>query len=127
MHGSGRVLVVDDDESIRQFVQLALSDEGYEVLTAADGGTGLRLAADHDLDLILLDLRMPGVDGWTFVREYRQQAGEPAPIIALTAAHEPEEHAAATPVAALLAKPFDLDDLLDLVAYHLRREEVDSQ
>ena len=66
-----RVLVVDDDESIRQIVRMCLGDEGYEVFEAANGLDALALLPDCRPDLILLDLRMPVMDGWEFARRYR--------------------------------------------------------
>lgn len=115
------VLVIDDDASIRQFVDLALSDEGYEVLTAADGQAGLDLVEQRPPNLILLDLRMPSMDGWTFARTYQARVAHGAPIIALTAGRESEHSLTDLAVASFLAKPFNLDDLLDLVARHIRR------
>lgn len=115
------VLVIDDDASIRQFVDLALTDEGYEVLLAAHGQAALELVEQRPPDLILLDLRMPAMDGWTFARTYQARAPNGAPIIALTAGRASEDSITDLAVAGFLAKPFNLDDLLDLVARHVRR------
>src|SRR6185436_4929569 len=82
---SRRVLVVDDDESIRQFSEMALRDDGFEVAVAPEGATALLEAAAFKPDVILLDMRMPGVDGWTFAETYRAGPGPHAPILVLTA------------------------------------------
>ncbi len=109
------VLVVDDDESILDFVREALEDAGYRVETATDGGEALELAARRPPDLILLDMRMPIVDGWEFAERYRQSPGPHAPMIVMTAARDAEAIAADIHADGYLAKPFTLDSLLDLV------------
>jgi two-component system, chemotaxis family, chemotaxis protein CheY len=81
-----RILVIDDDESIRQIVHLFLSDEGYEVIEAANGQAALDALEDFRPSLILLDLRMPVMDGWEFARRYRLMPGPHAPIVAFVAA-----------------------------------------
>ncbi len=110
-----RVLVVDDDENIRDFVTLALSDEGYEVMTAPHGAAALSLIGESQPDVILLDMRMPTMDGWEFSRIYRQTPGPHAPIIMLTASRDVPESTAQVEPEARLGKPFDVDDLLSLV------------
>ena len=110
-----RVLVVDDDESIRQIVSIFLTDEGYEVLGVANGQVALDIIDQFRPDIILLDLRMPVMDGWEFVRCYRAQPGPHAPIIAFVAALHAEEERDEIGATGLLAKPFDLEDLLAAV------------
>ncbi|MCL5024944.1 MAG: response regulator [Chloroflexi bacterium] len=109
------VLVVDDDESIREFVELALADEGYEVMTAVHGKAALDIIEEWQPDLILLDLRTPVMDGWEFSRVYKRLPGPHAPIIVITATSNPAFCAAEIDPYAVLAKPFDLDELLRLV------------
>jgi len=115
----GRILVVDDDESIRQIVRIFLSDEGYEVLEATNGKVALELAGGFRPDLILLDLRMPVMDGWEFARRYELSPGEHAPIVACVAALDVAFECAGLEHAGILSKPFDLDDLLEAVRSHL--------
>lgn len=110
-----RILIVDDDESIGEFVSMALADEGYDVVTAPNGATALELIELGRPDVILLDMRMPIMDGWEFARRYRQRTGPPAPIIVITAARDADDRAAQVEADDVLAKPFNLDDLLDLV------------
>jgi CheY-like chemotaxis protein len=111
--------VVDNDESIRAVVAEALRDEGYQVAQAADGGAALALLAAWPPDRILLDLLMPGMDGWAFMEAYQQLAPPYAPVILLTAAALTADGTIAgrpLPTAAgVLAKPFDLDGLLAAV------------
>ena len=107
-----RILLVDDDESIRQVVSIFLTDEGYEVAGAGDGQAALDLLAEFQPDLILLDLRMPVLDGWDFARRYRAMPGPHAPIIAFVAALSPRTLQAEVGAAVLLEKPFDLEELL---------------
>jgi len=80
----GRILVVDDEEGIRSFVAEALAVEGHEVATAADGREALRRLAERGFDLVLTDLRMPGLDGMEVVRRVRAEQPE-VEVIVLTA------------------------------------------
>jgi CheY-like chemotaxis protein len=115
MHTLHHVLVVDDDEGVREFLVMALASVGYEVVSAPDGAAALELLTASRPSLILLDLLMPTMDGWQFARLYEQRPGPHAPIIVMTAAHDAHAHAAGIKAAAWLAKPFDLDDLFACV------------
>jgi two-component system chemotaxis response regulator CheY len=107
-----RILIVDDDESIRQIVKLCLSDEGYEAFEAPNGQVALDTLDEIRPDLILLDLRMPVMDGWEFARRYKSLPGPHAPIVAFIAALNAEQECADLDAAGVLSKPFDLDELL---------------
>ena len=119
------MLVVEDDDEIRTFVTMALSDEGYHVMVAANGAVALDLLCHQAPDgatplpphLILLDLRMPVMDGWAFARAYRSLPPPHAPIVAVTATRDTADSAAQVQADGMLAKPFDLDDLLATVAH----------
>ncbi|MBI3964967.1 MAG: response regulator [Chloroflexi bacterium] len=117
---TARVLVVDDDESIRAVTELALVSEGYEVRTAPHGAAALRVVANEQPDVILLDMRMPVMDGWEFARVYRETPGPHAPIITVTAASDARAWAAEIGAAGVLAKPFDIQDLITVVDQHAR-------
>src|SRR5215831_9417053 len=78
------ILFVDDDESIREFVSMALTDEGYDVITASHGAAALDMVRQNKPALILLDMRMPIMDGWAFLKAYEQTPGPHVPVIALT-------------------------------------------
>lgn len=113
-----KVLVVDDDAPIRDFVRATLEGEGYKVVTAENGLAALKLLGGetpYQPDIILLDMRMPIVDGWQFAHTYRQTPGKKVPIIVLTAAMDPARFAAQIKADNYLPKPFDLLDLLDMV------------
>ena len=112
------ILVVDDDMAIRDFITMALQEEGYEVATAEDGNAALRLAAERQPTLILLDMRMPRMDGATFIQKYKQIASAHAPIVVLTAGREVTQSAESLGVNGFLPKPFNLDELLDLVEHY---------
>jgi two-component system, chemotaxis family, chemotaxis protein CheY len=118
------VMVVDDDATIRQFIQMALGDQGYEVLTAEDGQAALELLRHNRPALILLDMRMPIMDGWAFSRAYREAGLPHAPIVVLTAARDAAQYAREIDADAYLAKPFDLRELMMLV--HRFAESADG-
>lgn len=115
------ILVVDDDAAILRTVTEILSDEGYHVLTATNGAEALDLLAASDPRIILLDMRMPVMDGWQFAhaRDERQQA---IPLVVMTAAQDARKWAREVGAVAYLAKPFDLIELLELVELHVRGE-----
>ena len=115
-----QVLVVEDDPEIREFVAMVLEGEGYGVSAAENGQVALEQTAQHPVDLVLLDMRMPVLDGWGFVRRYRERTAQPAPIVVMTAAPDARARAAEVAAAAYLAKPFDLSDLLETVAAQLQ-------
>ncbi|HVC33923.1 MAG TPA: response regulator [Chloroflexota bacterium] len=109
-----RVLVVDDDPSIREMLSDFLAMEGYEVETAADGSEGLRAVEESSPSVIVLDMRMPVLDGWGFARELRER-GIKLPILVVTAAQSPRRWAEEIGADGYLAKPFDLIDLLTAI------------
>jgi two-component system, chemotaxis family, chemotaxis protein CheY len=115
-----RILVVDDDDSIRQIVRLCLLDEGYEVEEAANGQDALEVVSGGTApSLILLDLRMPVMDGWEFARRYHRMPGPHAPIVAFVASLNVTADSADLGSAAILSKPFDIDELLNAVRAQL--------
>jgi CheY-like chemotaxis protein len=72
-----KVLVIEDDDAIRAVVSAALEDEGYQVVNARDGAEGLQVARTEQPRIILLDMRMPVIDGWEFTRRYRAEHASP--------------------------------------------------
>jgi CheY-like chemotaxis protein len=110
-----RILLIDDDEGIREFISQALSDEGYEVVCAAHGAAGLRLLESERFAVVLLDIRMPIMDGRTFLREYLRRPGPRARIVALSATQESADDTLPHKVDGFLSKPFNLDEMIDLI------------
>jgi len=108
------VLVVDDDTSILDTVSSILSGEGYDVVSASSGQEALDAVARKVPPLILLDMRMPVMDGWAVARALRGQ-GITVPIIVMTAAESARRWADEVGAEGYLAKPFGLDDLLATV------------
>jgi two-component system response regulator MprA len=120
---SARILVIEDEERIRQFLQRGLSFEGYRVDTAADGQMGLELARESAPDLVLLDLMLPGMDGLEVCRRIR--AASDVPILMLTARETIEDRVTGLDAGAddYLVKPFAFDELMARVRALLRRSQ----
>jgi CheY-like chemotaxis protein len=108
------ILVVEDEEAIRQLIRDTLEGEGYRVRTARSAEDALVLLSDVAPSLILLDVRLPGMDGFGFVEAYRQRTGSGAAPIILVSALRPRDELP-DGVVGYLRKPFDLDDLLERV------------
>ncbi|HMA33084.1 MAG TPA: response regulator transcription factor [Chloroflexia bacterium] len=118
-----RILVIDDDANITSFLKRALSYEGYLVDTAANGTEGLARALEQAPDLVVLDVMMPGLDGYEVA--HRLRAGGPQPILMLTARDAVPDRVQGLDSGAddYLVKPFALDELLARVRALLRRTE----
>ncbi len=111
--------MVDDDLDIAELVRLALTDEGFDVVTATNGAAALDVAHESPPDLVLLDMRMPIMDGWTFARRYRAEPPPRAPIVVMTAARDAAERAAEIDADGFLSKPFSLDELFGVIDQHV--------
>lgn len=108
------ILVIDDDLAILATVSDILNDEGYIVHTATNGAEGLMQLEQTQPDLILLDMRMPVLDGWGFAQRLREQGTE-IPIVVMTATQDARRWAQEIGTPHVLAKPFDLIELLNVV------------
>ena len=112
------MLVVDDDPDMRAFVRLALEAVGHEVRESADGAAALAELAGWRADLVLLDLMMPGMDGWAFRERQRTAPGlADIPVILMTANRSLTAATAVLEQAGALAKPLDLARLYDLLEH----------
>jgi CheY-like chemotaxis protein len=113
------ILVVEDDDAIRGLVSEVLRDDGYQVQEATNGAEALATVRATRPDLIVLDLMMPVMDGWTFVKECRRSDWcDDVPIVVTSASHDlprTADQLRALGVRTCLAKPFDVDGLLALV------------
>lgn len=115
------VLVVDDDPAIRGLVGDALRGEGYAVDLAAHGREALEAMRARRPSTVVLDLMMPVMDGFSFMEAcHLEQLCDGVPIVVISAVHDALERINDVPVHALLAKPFDLDDLVRTVAQYAR-------
>lgn len=121
-----KVLIIDDDPSIRRVAAFALSRAGHEVSQAADGEQGVAMAAAESPDVILLDMRMPGVDGPEACRRLKADPKTSRiPVVFLSASTGPDEEkrCLALGAAGLLPKPFDPASLEAGVARIAKRDE----
>lgn len=110
------ILVIDDDPAILAAVSDILTFEGYSVELAKNGAEGLHLLEHLHPRLVLLDMRMPVLDGWEFMRTLRQQ-GRKLPVVVMTAAQDAQRWAQEIEADGYIAKPFELVELLDAVEH----------
>ncbi len=118
-----KVLVVEDDKNIAELLRLYLEKDGFEVAISPDGGDGVSKAASFEPDIILLDIMLPVMDGWSVCREVRKTSS--VPIIMLTAKGETFDKVAGLEMGAddYVVKPFDVKELLARVHAVMRRYE----
>ena len=112
------ILIADDYDDNRELLRLMLAADGYTILEARNGREALDVARRQTPDLALIDLSMPTLDGWGFLKELREDAGLSAvPCVAVTAfaADQDRQRALAAGFDAYLSKPYRARDLLDLV------------
>ncbi len=121
MARSGRILLVEDDERIRTSTRLALEEEGYDVDEAADGEEALEHFSAHPADVVLIDLMLPGMDGFECCRQLRQASS--VPVIMVTARTNTEDVVAGLEAGAddYVTKPFVVTELTARIAALLRR------
>jgi DNA-binding response OmpR family regulator len=115
------ILVVDDHANVRTLVKEYLTELGYRVVSAADGADALAVAGRESIDLILLDVMMPNLDGFAFLQAYRQQRG--VPIILLTARLAESDKVLGLELGAddYVTKPFGMQELVARIRAVLRR------
>ena len=116
------ILIVEDEQNIVDILSFNLSREGYQTLEALDGPTGLQLALEQNPDLILLDLMLPGMDGFEVCRRVRE-SGSSTPILMLTAREEEADKVLGLELGAddYITKPFSVRELLARVKANIRR------
>jgi two-component system, OmpR family, KDP operon response regulator KdpE len=121
-----RVLVVDDEPETLKYVGANLKARGFEVVTAADGSEALKQAAEDVFDLVLLDITMPGPDGFAVCQALRQQST--VPIIMLSARGQEKDKVRALDLGAddYITKPFGIEELLARARSTLRRSQQET-
>jgi two-component system response regulator MprA len=118
------VLIAEDDRQIREALDRILRFEGYDTLLRNDGAAALEAVAEHQPDVVILDVMMPFVDGLSVARKLRSR-GDRTPILMLTARQETSDRVAGLDAGAddYLSKPFELDELLARIRALLRRSD----
>lgn len=116
-----RILVIEDEADLLASLAKALREEGYAVDTAADGEEGLYKAQSWDYDAIVLDVMLPGLDGWTILERLRKT--KQTPVLMLTARDAPRDRVRGLDTGAddYVVKPFDLDELFARLRALIRR------
>ncbi|MCT4594411.1 MAG: response regulator transcription factor [Anaeromicrobium sp.] len=116
-----RILIAEDEENIRNLVKLHLSREGYEVIEASNGREALIKFKENNIDLLILDVMMPEIDGYTVLEEVRK--GSEIPVIFLTAQGEEQNKVLGLGLGAddYVVKPFSVIELMSRVQAQLRR------
>ncbi len=123
-----KILIVEDEKSIVDILRFNLTKEGYETLEAFDGNQGLQLALQSDPDLILLDLMLPGMDGFQVCKALREQ-GKTTPVLIITAREEEQDKVMGLDLGAddYITKPFSMRELMARVKANIRRVGMLSQ
>ena len=119
---SRKILIVDDEHAIVDILKYNLEKDGFETVCAYDGNEGLRLAGEADPDLILLDVMLPGIDGFQVCRTLREQ-GNNVPIIMITAREEETDKVFGLELGAddYITKPFSMREVVARVRTNMRR------
>ncbi len=115
-----KILIIDDEPTFVKMISARLSANGYEVVTASDGEAGLRLIEVEKPNLIVLDVMMPMMDGYTFIRELKGTREEnPIPVIVLTAKERMEDLFKVEGVDDYMLKPYEPSELLQKIKKHI--------
>ena len=117
------ILIVEDEPDIRQFISRVLELEGHRVLRAEDGEEGLKIARANPITMLLLDLRLPGQDGWAVLGEMKEDPqlwNIPVVILSASVSKEQREKAFSMGAAGYLVKPLSTASLREAVARILR-------
>ena len=123
-----RLLVVDDEPNIRDLLATSLRFAGFEVFTASTGNEAIREATEHQPDLVVLDVMLPDMDGFTVTRRLRDR-GEQYPILFLTAKDETQDKVAGLTVGGddYVTKPFSIEEVVARIRAVLRRTHSGSE
>ena len=124
---SKKVLIVEDDANIAELLHLYLEKEGFESQVAKDGGKGIELFRAFQPDLVLLDIMLPIMDGWSVLKKIRE--GDRTPVIMLTAKGETEDKVSGLEQGAddYIVKPFEMKEVLARIRAVLRRSGAEEE
>lgn len=119
-----KVLIVEDDSNIAELLHLYLEKEGFETAVAGDGGKGVELFRSFHPELVLLDIMLPVMDGWSVLKKIREN--DKTPVIMLTAKGETQDKVAGLEGGAddYIVKPFEMKELIARINAVLRRTEI---
>jgi CheY-like chemotaxis protein len=118
-YGNGLILLVEDDDDLREVEVGILERAGFRVVSAREGGEALELVAREMPRVIFLDMRMPGMDGWTFAREFRARHDHSAAIVVITAESAASKRAEEISAEGALGKPFEAREFIRVARTHL--------
>ncbi|HEX9017254.1 MAG TPA: response regulator [Chloroflexota bacterium] len=113
------MLIIDDDRDLLELMAFVLSAEGFDVETAGEGREALDKVGESMPGLILLDMKMPVMNGWEFAAEFHRRHGAGIPIVVVTAAENAEKRAEEIGASGWVSKPFDVGYLVRVVRRHL--------
>ena len=118
-----RILVIDDEPAIRRFLRTSLTAQGYSLLEAEDGETGLAMLQRNAVDVLVLDLGLPGIDGLEVLKRMRE-GGSSVPVIVLSSRDDERGKVAALDIGAddYVTKPFGMDELLARIRAAVRHK-----
>ncbi len=122
------ILVVDDEQSMREFLKILLEKEGYRITTAADGLKGLETTREQTFDLVISDIRMPGMDGLQLLAELKKEQPD-LPVIMITAFASPEDAVTAMKNDAFdyITKPFNVDEIKAVIQSASQRKSKNKE
>ncbi|HHW56076.1 MAG TPA: response regulator transcription factor [Clostridia bacterium] len=118
-----KILIIEDEKHIARFLQLEFEHEGYTVTVTYDGPSGLKEALEGDYDLVLLDIMLPGIDGFEVLKKIREHSD--IPVIMLTAKYEVKDKVEGLDIGAddYVTKPFSIEELFARVRAALRKKK----
>lgn len=127
MDNKVKILIVDDDSSIRKFLELSLENSGYEIFTASNGKEALSMVNNHKPNIVILDLNLPDISGYEVLQQIRKDSS--VPVIMLTIEDNDEEKVKLLDAGAddYLTKPFSIQELLARIRVILRHHFIKSE
>jgi len=118
MDSQKKILIIDDEEDIQKLLKIRLEQEGFFVVTAGDGETGMKTLGAENFDLVLLDIMMPKVDGYSCLKDIRRmQKTKDIPVLMMSGKEEEKvrDLFAFQKISGYLEKPFELDSLVEKI------------